>query len=138
MYLLIIKNDKQIKARTPKTITLKPRERAGTKYPSKSGSSPYFNDSKVVATIHGRPSPKKTLTEFEPVTLPTASSAYFSFLAAVIDANVSGRDVPRATKVIALIGAGTPITHPKAVATYSTKAVTIPIINRDTTNDSLP
>jgi len=87
--------------------------------------------SKVVATTHGSPSPKNTFTEFDPVTLPTAASAYFSCRAAVIDAKVSGRDVPKATNVIALIGAGTPITHPKAVAIYSTIYVTKPIIPRE-------
>jgi len=74
-----------------------------------------------VATTHGRPRPRKTFTEFDPVTLPIAASACFSCLAAVIDANVSGSEVPRATKVIALIGAGTPSTHPNADATYSTR-----------------
>jgi len=30
------------------------------------------------AITHGRPRPKKTLTELDPVTFPTAESAYFS------------------------------------------------------------
>jgi len=37
------------------------------------------------------------------VTFPTAESAYFDVLAAVILANVSGREVPMATIVIAVI-----------------------------------
>lgn len=97
-----------------------------------------MSDSNVVATTHGSPRPKKTFTEFEPVTLPTASSAYFSFLAAVIEAKVSGSDVPSATNVIALIGAGTPRTHPKAVAIYSTKYVTKPIIPSDAKKELHP
>ena len=55
----------------------------------------------MAAMSHGNPRPKKTFTEFEPVTLPTALSACFSITAAVFEAKVSGRDVPRATKVIA-------------------------------------
>lgn len=50
---------------------------------------------------HGSPSPKKTLTELDPVTLPMALSACFSPTAAAFEAKVSGREVPRATKVMA-------------------------------------
>jgi len=39
----------------------------------------------------------------DPVTFPTAASAYSDDLAAVTLANVSGREVPIATKVIAVI-----------------------------------
>ena len=52
---------------------------------------------------HGMPSPRKTLTEFEPVMLPIELSAYFSFCAAIRLANVSGSDVPSATIVMAVI-----------------------------------
>ena len=52
---------------------------------------------------HGSPSPRKTLTELEPVTFPIALSACLSPTAAALDANVSGREVPRATKVMAEI-----------------------------------
>ena len=52
---------------------------------------------------HGRPSPKKIFTLFEPVTFPMAESAYLEFYAAVTDANVSGSDVPIATIVMAVI-----------------------------------
>jgi len=38
-----------------------------------------------------------------------------------MEAKVSGNEVPSATKLIALIGAGIPTTHPKAVAIYSTR-----------------
>ena len=41
------------------------------------------------------------LTESYPVTFPIALSAFFSLAAAVLDAKVSGREVPKATKVIA-------------------------------------
>ena len=50
----------------------------------------------------GSPRPRKTLTEFEPVTFPMALSAFFSLAAAVLLAKVSGREVPRATNVIAV------------------------------------
>ena len=50
---------------------------------------------------HGSPHPKNTFTALEPVMLPTAASALSDYLAAVILANVSGKEVPRATKVIA-------------------------------------
>jgi hypothetical protein len=43
-----------------------------------------------------------TLTELLPVTFPIALSAVFSFTAAALLANVSGREVPRATKVMAV------------------------------------
>src|SRR5206468_265881 len=55
----------------------------------------------MAAINHGRPSPKNTLTEFDPVTFPIALSAYFSWIAATLLANKSGSDVPSDTKVIA-------------------------------------
>ena len=60
------------------------------------------------AITHGRPSPRNTLTEFEPVMFPIAESAYWEDLAAAIDAKVSGRDVPRATRLIAVIESSMP------------------------------
>ena len=87
-------------------------------------------DQTEVAITHGSPSPRKTLTELDPVTFPIASSAVSEFLAAVIDAKVSGKEVPRATKVMAVIDYFRPITHPKTVAISPTTAVTIPIIAR--------
>ena len=78
--------------------------------------------------IHGTPRPRNTFTELLPVTLPMAAiahldiyisshhtqsgclveiviplSAVFSVVAAILLAKVSGREVPRATKVIAVI-----------------------------------
>ena len=55
------------------------------------------------AIIHGIPRPMKTLTELLPVTFPIALSAVFSVVAAILLAKVSGREVPRATNVIAVI-----------------------------------
>jgi len=57
----------------------------------------------IAAITHGTPSPKNTLTELDPVIFPTAESAYYDVLAAVILAKVSGNDVPNATIVIAVI-----------------------------------
>jgi len=61
------------------------------------------------------------------VTFPTAASAYLSYLAAAIEAKVSGRDVPSATNVIAVMDGSIPRTHPKRLANSPTTAVTIPI-----------
>lgn len=49
----------------------------------------------------GNPKPRNTLTELLPVMFPTQLSASLLALAAEREANVSGNDVPRATKVIA-------------------------------------
>jgi len=87
---------------------------------------------------HGRPRPRNTFTELEPVMFPIAESAYLEVWAAVLLAKVSGRDVPRATMVIALIEAGSPMEHPNIVATCSTMAVMNPIMMRATRNDATP
>ena len=77
--------------------------------------------------IQGRPRPRKTFTEFEPVTLPMAASAYFSLWAAVIEANVSGKEVPSATKVMAVTVGFKPMTQPKSSANSPTIAVVMPM-----------
>lgn len=79
------------------------------------------------AMAHGSPRPKKTLTAFEPVIFPTAASAFGELLAALILANVSGSDVPRATSVIADTDSSMLRTHPKTVANSPTMNVMIPI-----------
>lgn len=55
----------------------------------------------MVPINHGKPRPKNTFTEFDPVTLLIEASAVSSSRAAVREANVSGSEVPRATKVMA-------------------------------------
>ena len=87
--------------------------------------------SQITATSHGKPNPKKTLTELDTVTLPTAESAYFSAYAAAILAKVSGSEVPKATRVIAVIPSSMPRTHPKSRANSATIAVTTPIITKE-------
>lgn len=67
------------------------------------------------------------MTEFEPVTLPIAASAVSALLAAVIEAKVSGKEVPRATNVIAVTESLIPHTHPNISAAYPTITVTPPI-----------
>ena len=57
----------------------------------------------MAAIIQGIPSPINTLTELLPVTFPIELSAVFSEVAAILLAKVSGREVPRATKVMAVI-----------------------------------
>ena len=51
-------------------------------------------------------------TELEPVTLPIELSAVLSPLAAPTEAKVSGREVPSATKVIAVTESLVPIRQP--------------------------
>ena len=55
------------------------------------------------AIIQGIPRPMNTFTELLPVTFPMELSAVFSEVAAILLAKVSGREVPRATKVMAVI-----------------------------------
>lgn len=82
------------------------------------------------AITHGSPRPRKTLTQFEPVTFPIAESANSEDLQAVILANVSGKEVPKATNVIAVIEFGIPMTQPIYEATSPTIAVTPPMNER--------
>lgn len=90
------------------------------------------------AIAHGRPSPKNTLTEFEPVTFPIAESAYSDYLAAVILAKVSGNDVPKATKVIAVTDYSIPSAHPRTVAISPTIPVTRPMYISEMTKAGFP
>ena len=90
------------------------------------------------AISHGNPSPRKTLTEFEPVTLPIAESAVGELLAADMDANVSGKDVPRATNVMAVTESLTPHTHPNTSAAYPTTTVIIPMQAKEHTKAGHP
>ncbi len=46
--------------------------------------------------------PRNTLKALLPVTFPIALSAYCSLIAAVLEANKSGNEVPKATKVMAV------------------------------------
>jgi len=79
---------------------------------------------------HGIPSPKNTLTELDPVTFPTAASALSDSLAACMEAKVSGREVPSATKVMAVMLYFMPRAHPNIVAASPTTAVTMPMNDR--------
>lgn len=76
---------------------------------------------------HGSPRPTKMFTELEPVTLPMAESANSEFKAAVLLANVSGREVPMATNVIAVTDSFKNMLHPRIVAASATTAVMVPI-----------
>ena len=87
---------------------------------------------------HGRPRPRNTLTELEPVIFPTAESAYFEVFAAVILAKVSGSEVPIATKVIAVTESLSPIVHPRTEAISPTTKVTAPIRASAMTNAGHP
>jgi len=74
----------------------------------------------------------------EPVTFPIAESAYFSCYAAAIEANVSGSEVPNATKVMAVIDGLIPKTHPKRLANSPTTAVTIPTKAKEVAKQAHP
>jgi len=62
-----------------------------------------------------------------------AESAYSEVLAAVIEANVSGREVPKATIVIAVTDSSRPITHPRTVAISPITNVTAPMYSNEKT-----
>lgn len=70
--------------------------------------------------------------------MPTAASAVSLCLAACIEANVSGNDVPKATKVIAVTYGLSPVTHPNNVANSATIAVIIPMNTRETMKANHP
>ena len=57
----------------------------------------------IAATVQAIPMPRKTLTAFEPVTLPIDASAYWSPMAATLLANVSAKKIVRITIAIELI-----------------------------------
>merc|ERR1719352_72138 len=79
------------------------------------------------AMSQGRPRPRNTLTELEPVTLPTELSPLFFTVLAILEAKVSGREVPRATKVMAVMASGRVSRQPKMLAMSATKAVSTPM-----------
>ena len=85
------------------------------------------------AIIQGSPNPRNTLTELLPVTFPTELSAVFSLTAAVLLAKVSGREVPRATKVMAVTGSSRPMRQPKMEARSPMRAVRTAMKPRATT-----
>lgn len=70
--------------------------------------------------------------------LPMALSAYFSLMAAARLANKSGKDVPSATKVMAVTVSSSPTKQPKMEAKSPMKAVRIPITAKDTKNVNQP
>ncbi len=78
------------------------------------------------------------MTELEPVTFPMAESAFVDCCAAYILANVSGSDVPKATKVMAVMASLSPQAQPKSPANSPTIAVTRPIKVKATIKASHP
>jgi hypothetical protein len=75
---------------------------------------------------HAKPSPRKTLTELEPVTLVIAASAVGSCCVANLEAKVSGKEVPNATKVMAVTSFRRPTMQPKRLARSEINAVVMP------------
>ena len=78
------------------------------------------------------------MTLLLPVTLPMALSAVLSAVAAAFDAKVSGNEVPKATKVMAVTLSLRPTRHPKMPARSPTMAVKRPIIPRETKKQGQP
>ena len=78
------------------------------------------------------------MTELLPLILPTELSAFFSFMAAVLLAKVSGILVPKATNVMAVIELGRSIKHPKIPARSPMIAVIKPITAREIRNVGHP
>jgi len=76
--------------------------------------------------VQGIPKPRNTLTLLDPVMFPIAASAYGSLMAANLDANVSGMEVPSATNVIAVTDFYNPTTQPNMPAKSPTMAVCNP------------
>jgi hypothetical protein len=92
----------------------------------------------TAAMSHGMPSPRNTFTALDPVTLPTAASALSSPRAAALEAKVSGREVPRATKVMAVMLSARPMEHPKSAARSPMNPVTRPMNVRAVTKHGQP
>merc|ERR1712228_175129 len=92
----------------------------------------------MVAIIQGRPSPRKTLTELDPVTFVIAASASGEKTTANLEANVSGSDVPRATRVKATAKSGSPTMQPHIEASSPTIIVANPIAISATQNVAQP
>jgi hypothetical protein len=90
------------------------------------------------AIVQGKPSPRKTFTELDPVIFPIAESALSLLSAAILEAIVSGRDVPKATKVIAVTACLSLIAQPSKLAISPTIAVQRPIIARAKKNAGQP
>ena len=131
----------QRKAQKMNTTTLNPRDSDGTKqvppesYPFTAGG---VLSSQRVAITQGRPRPRNTFTEFDPVTLPTDASAVDSQVAANIEAKVSGRDVPNATKVMAVTDGLIKRTHPNKSANSPMMKVVKPMKAKEITKHGNP
>ena len=78
------------------------------------------------------------MTLLLPVTLPMALSAVLSDVAAALDAKVSGSEMPKATKVMAVTLSLRPTRHPKMPARSPTMTVKSPIIPRETKKQGHP
>uniref|UniRef100_A0A1I8HB95 C2H2-type domain-containing protein n=1 Tax=Macrostomum lignano TaxID=282301 RepID=A0A1I8HB95_9PLAT len=92
----------------------------------------------IAAIIQGRPRPRNTLTELLPVTFPMALSAESSLAAACLLAYRSGREVPIATKVMAVTASFRPMKQPNKEARSITRAVRRPMKARATRKQSQP
>eukprot|EP00732_Lithocolla_globosa_P002104 Lithocolla_globosa_v1_NODE_1276_length_2703_cov_31.340883.p2 type:complete len:168 gc:universal NODE_1276_length_2703_cov_31.340883:2575-2072(-) len=139
------KENKQTNAQMINTMTVKPRSDAGTLKAPLGYNSTISGLTRALQTLKTSsstvdqytahtnqpiPKPKKTLTELLPVTFPRLLSAVVSITAAVLEAKVSGKEVPKATMVIAVTESFKPTEQPNKAAKSPIKAVIIPIKTR--------
>lgn len=92
----------------------------------------------MAAMDQATPIPRKTFTALLPVTLPMEASAYWSWVAATLLANVSGTDVPSATNTTAVTESFRPMVQPKWEARSPMKAVSRPIMRMETMKHAQP
>mmetsp|Transcript_136944 Transcript_136944/g.355606 ORF Transcript_136944/g.355606 Transcript_136944/m.355606 type:complete len:303 (-) Transcript_136944:1255-2163(-) len=123
----------------PSTTKAAPEMRAATSgyICSHSGVLP-CTCQKTAAIVQGTPRPRKTLTELLPVTFTMDASAVGSSFAAEIEAKRSGIEVPKATKVIAVMISGTSNTQPNNSAKSETPAVNKAMPSSEATKHSQP
>mmetsp|Transcript_54148 Transcript_54148/g.156397 ORF Transcript_54148/g.156397 Transcript_54148/m.156397 type:complete len:228 (-) Transcript_54148:914-1597(-) len=82
--------------------------------------------------------PRKTFTELLPVTFTMEASAHSSLAAAHLEANKSGIDVPKATKVTAVTMSGIPSTQPNNSAKSEMQVVRTAMPRRDAKKQAQP
>lgn len=131
-FLLKSSTDAHMNAIMQNNITANP------KFPGSTSNTSPLKKRTIAANVHAIPMPKNTFTALLPVTFPIEESAYLSFCAAILLANVSGTDVPNATKEIAVTESLRPIVHPKCDARSLINAVKTPITKMDTKKHAQP
>ena len=98
----------------------------------------YFNFHQVKPMIHGIPIPRKTLAVFVLGMFPIDESANFELFAAEIEAKVSDKDEPKATRRRPFRDSFKCAVHSSTVTTSLIMAVTRPISPRATMKANQP